>query len=74
MDHFSSIVGPSHVITDPHELEPYNVDWLRLGRGQGPLVLRPETTGEVSKILSYCNERRFVCVCCMPFSNSSILS
>jgi FAD/FMN-containing dehydrogenase len=62
VDHFSSIVGPSHVITDPHELEPYNVDWLRLGRGQGPLVLRPETTDEVSKILKHCNERRLAVV------------
>jgi FAD/FMN-containing dehydrogenase len=50
------------VITDPHELEPYNVDWLRLGRGQGPLVLRPETTDEVSKILKHCNERRLAVV------------
>ena len=56
--YFTSVVGHSNVLTDPHELEPYNVDWLRLGRGQSKVVLKPVSTEEVSKILSYCNERR----------------
>lgn len=31
---FQSIIGKDHVITDEHDLEFYNIDWMRSVRGQ----------------------------------------
>ncbi|KAM5271025.1 D-2-hydroxyglutarate dehydrogenase, mitochondrial isoform 1-T4 [Hipposideros larvatus] len=53
---FERIV-PGRVITDPEELEPSNVDWLRTLRGCSKVLLRPRTSEEVSHILRYCHER-----------------
>jgi (R)-2-hydroxyglutarate---pyruvate transhydrogenase len=39
------------------DLEGYNADWMRKYRGQARLVLKPESTEQVSKILKYCNEQ-----------------
>lgn len=50
-------VVPGRVITDPEELEPPNVDWLRTVRGSSKVLLRPRTTQEVAHILRYCHER-----------------
>lgn len=38
------------------EIAKYNVDWTKQYRGSSNLVLRPQTTSEVSSILQYCNE------------------
>lgn len=48
---------PDRVITDPDLLESSNVDWLKTVRGFSELLLRPQTTEEVSQILKYCNRR-----------------
>uniref|UniRef100_A0A8D3DRE3 D-2-hydroxyglutarate dehydrogenase, mitochondrial n=2 Tax=Scophthalmus maximus TaxID=52904 RepID=A0A8D3DRE3_SCOMX len=50
-------VLPGRTITDPDLLESSNVDWLRSVRGSSEVLLRPQTTEEVSQILSYCNSR-----------------
>jgi len=39
-------------------LEKYNVDWTGHYRGFAPIVVRPQSTEEVSRILRYCSERR----------------
>lgn len=39
-------------------LEKYNVDWTGHYRGFSSIVVRPESTKEVSRILSYCHKRR----------------
>eukprot|EP00536_Pseudo-nitzschia_multiseries_P015538 jgi/Psemu1/263030/estExt_Genewise1Plus.C_9060007 len=39
-------------------LEKYNVDWTGHYRGFSSIVVRPNSTDEVSRILSYCNEHR----------------
>lgn len=39
-------------------LEKYNVDWTGHYRGFSSIVVRPESTEEVSCILKYCNEHR----------------
>uniref|UniRef100_A0AAX7U071 D-2-hydroxyglutarate dehydrogenase, mitochondrial n=1 Tax=Astatotilapia calliptera TaxID=8154 RepID=A0AAX7U071_ASTCA len=44
-------------IVDPDLVEPSNVDWLKSVRGSSEVLLRPQTTEEVSQILSYCNSR-----------------
>uniref|UniRef100_A0A674F314 D-2-hydroxyglutarate dehydrogenase, mitochondrial n=1 Tax=Salmo trutta TaxID=8032 RepID=A0A674F314_SALTR len=47
---FSKII-PGRTITDPDILETSNVDWLK------SVLLRPQTTEDVSQILGYCNSR-----------------
>ncbi|XP_064929111.1 D-2-hydroxyglutarate dehydrogenase, mitochondrial isoform X2 [Columba livia] len=54
---FFERVLPGRVVTDPEELKPFNVDWLRSVRGCSQLMLKPQTTAEVSQILRYCYER-----------------
>ena len=39
-------------------LEKYNVDWTGHYRGFAAIVARPQSTEEVSRIMSYCNDRR----------------
>ncbi|XP_041729434.2 D-2-hydroxyglutarate dehydrogenase, mitochondrial [Coregonus clupeaformis] len=53
---FSKII-PGRTITDPDILEASNVDWLKSVRGFSEVLLRPQTTEEVSQILGYCNSR-----------------
>ncbi|NWY58692.1 D2HDH protein, partial [Chionis minor] len=48
---------PGRVVTDPEELKPFNVDWLKSVRGCSKLLLKPQTTAEVSQVLRYCYER-----------------
>uniref|UniRef100_A0A4W6E6S9 D-2-hydroxyglutarate dehydrogenase n=1 Tax=Lates calcarifer TaxID=8187 RepID=A0A4W6E6S9_LATCA len=48
---------PGRTITDPDLLESSNVDWLKTVKGSSEVLLRPQTTEEVSQILSYCNSR-----------------
>ena len=43
---------------DDTSLEKYNVDWTGHYRGSSSIVVRPESTKEVSRILSYCHKRR----------------
>uniref|UniRef100_A0A8B9US03 D-2-hydroxyglutarate dehydrogenase, mitochondrial n=1 Tax=Anas zonorhyncha TaxID=75864 RepID=A0A8B9US03_9AVES len=48
---------PGRALTEPAALEPCNVDWLRSVRGSSTLLLKPQTTAEVSQVLRYCSER-----------------
>ncbi|CAH1117954.1 unnamed protein product [Phaedon cochleariae] len=52
---FKDLLG-DRTITDLHELEKYNQEWMRCVRGYSALALKPKTTGEVSEILKYCND------------------
>ncbi|XP_029350434.1 D-2-hydroxyglutarate dehydrogenase, mitochondrial isoform X1 [Echeneis naucrates] len=54
---FFKKILPGRTITDPDLLESSNVDWLKTVRGSSEVLLRPQTTEEVSQILSYCNSR-----------------
>ncbi|KAG7509716.1 D-2-hydroxyglutarate dehydrogenase, mitochondrial [Solea senegalensis] len=56
LDFFRKVL-PGRTITDPDLLESSNVDWLKTVRGSSEVLLRPQTTEEVSQILSYCNSR-----------------
>ncbi|KAF2402920.1 hypothetical protein EJ06DRAFT_472075 [Trichodelitschia bisporula] len=44
------------------DIEPFNTDWMRKYRGHCKLVLKPETTEQVSKILKYCNDKSLAVV------------
>ncbi|XP_051046809.1 D-2-hydroxyglutarate dehydrogenase, mitochondrial isoform X2 [Phodopus roborovskii] len=48
---------PGRVVTDPEQLEACNVDWLRSVRGSSKVLLRPQTSEEVSQILRHCCKR-----------------
>ncbi|KAM4723550.1 D-2-hydroxyglutarate dehydrogenase, mitochondrial [Anableps anableps] len=50
-------VLPGRVITDPDLVESSNEDWLKSVRGSSEVLLRPQTTKEVSQILGYCHSR-----------------
>ena len=66
--HFRKILGSdsavieslSHDATD--DIEPFNSDWMRKYRGHTKLVLKPETTEQVSKILKFCNDNMLAVV------------
>jgi FAD/FMN-containing dehydrogenase len=54
--HLRSLVGPSGYLDQPADIEPYLVDHRKLYHGATALVLRPDSTDQVSRILSACNE------------------
>ncbi|XP_071422786.1 D-2-hydroxyglutarate dehydrogenase, mitochondrial isoform X2 [Pithys albifrons albifrons] len=54
---FFERVMPGRVVTGEEEVKPFNVDWLKSVRGCSQLVLKPQTTAEVSQVLRYCHER-----------------
>ncbi|TPX30392.1 hypothetical protein SmJEL517_g06042 [Synchytrium microbalum] len=58
---FKSILpSPGSVLTS--DLDSYNTDWIKKYRGHSKVVLRPSSTQEVSKILSYCNKQNIAVV------------
>ncbi|XP_053701919.1 D-2-hydroxyglutarate dehydrogenase, mitochondrial isoform X1 [Synchiropus splendidus] len=56
VDFFKTVL-PGRVVTDPDLLESSNVDWLKSVKGSSEVLLRPQTTEEVSQILRFCNSR-----------------
>lgn len=61
INYFSNLLD-GRVVTDEHDLEAHNIDWLNMLRGQSRIMVKPKTTQEVSLILKYCNERK-IAVC-----------
>ncbi|MCB1519618.1 MAG: FAD-binding oxidoreductase [Hyphomicrobiaceae bacterium] len=55
---FAEIVGPGHALTDAGEQAAYLREWRDRYVGTTPLVLRPGSTEEVSRILALANEAR----------------
>ncbi|WP_018698004.1 FAD-binding oxidoreductase [Amorphus coralli] len=53
---FSDIVGERYALADPADQEPYLTEWRRLYHGRAPLVLRPGSVEEVSRILALASE------------------
>jgi FAD/FMN-containing dehydrogenase len=58
----TAIVGEQHAIRDPALMDGYMREWRQIWHGRSPLVLRPSSTDEVSRILSLANETRTVIV------------
>ena len=52
------IVGPQGYLEQAADVEPFLVDHRKLYRGATPLVLRPDSTEQVSAIMRLCNEAR----------------
>ncbi|CAL8110447.1 unnamed protein product [Orchesella dallaii] len=68
---FREKLGQHRVVTEQSDLAGYNVDWLRIVRGSGTVVLKPKTTEEISIILKYCNERNLAV--CPQAGNTSLV-
>ncbi len=49
-------VGARGFTTEPAELAPHLEEWRSKYRGQSPLLLKPDTTAQVSDILRICHE------------------
>ena len=47
---------PGSVLTESDDIEPYNTDWTKHYLGTSSIVLRPQSTQEVSSILRYCHQ------------------
>ena len=53
---FESIVGKQNCITNPGTIKTYLEDWRGAHVGSTPIVLLPNSTGEISKIIQICCE------------------
>ena len=53
-----SFTKRKNVLSELEELKPYETDGLTAYKQTPMLVVLPETTQEVSKILSYCNKKK----------------
>lgn len=61
LEFFKSIL-PNGVVTDTSDLEMFNEDWMHKYRGQSKVMLKPQNTEQVSKILAHCNARKLAVV------------
>jgi len=57
---FRKVVGESGVVQDVDQLNHLNQDWMKHYKGTSTLALFPKEASTVSKIVSYCNEKKFV--------------
>ncbi|AOW02430.1 YALI0C06446p [Yarrowia lipolytica CLIB122] len=62
IEHFKTILPENGLVTDVEDIEMFNTDWMRKFRGQTQLVLKPTSAEQVSKILSYCNDKKLAVV------------
>jgi FAD/FMN-containing dehydrogenase len=66
--HFKDLLGSQSAVIDgvnadaADDIEPFNMDWMRKYRGHTKLVLKPQTTKEVSQVLQYCNANKLAVV------------
>ncbi|GAM82279.1 hypothetical protein ANO11243_002580 [Dothideomycetidae sp. 11243] len=68
VEYFRRVLGTDVAVIDgvtkdsSADLEGHNADWMRKYRGHSKLVLSPNSTEQVSKILKYCNEKKLAVV------------
>jgi len=58
LDQLRSIVGVAGYLESTADIAPFLTDHRKLFRGNTPLVLRPASTDEVSRILKVCNHNK----------------
>ncbi len=56
LNRLAAVVGEKHAIRDAVQMDGYMREWRQIWHGRSPLVLRPSSTDEVSRILSIANE------------------
>lgn len=62
LEYFRTILPSNSIITDTHDLEPFNNCFRKLDRGHSQLALLPNSTEQISKILRYCNDKKIAVV------------
>lgn len=62
ISYFSSILQPHELITEQTELDQHNTDWKKNYKGNSSLMLRPNSTEKISKIMKYCNDKNLAVV------------
>jgi hypothetical protein len=58
VNYLRSILGENGVLNDQSMISQFNEDWTRKYKGKSELVLRPKSTEQISKIITYCNQRK----------------
>jgi FAD/FMN-containing dehydrogenase len=58
LDRLAAVVGERYAIRDEAEMAGYMREWREVWFGRSPLVLRPATTEDVSRILAIASETR----------------
>ena len=58
LNRLAAVVGEKHAIRNAAEMDGYMREWRQIWTGRSPLVLRPASTAEVSRILAIANETR----------------
>ena len=58
LNRLAAVVGEAHAIRNAAEMDGYMREWRQIWTGRSPLVLRPGSTEEVSRILTIANETR----------------
>jgi FAD/FMN-containing dehydrogenase len=58
LDRLAAVVGEAHALREPAAMDGYMREWRQIWHGRSPLVLRPASTEEVSRILAIANETR----------------
>jgi hypothetical protein len=63
--HFRSFLAPQSVLStlgpnaaESSDLDQFNSDWMGKYKGRSRVVLKPQSTDEVSRIMKHCWERR----------------
>ena len=62
LSYFNSFLQPHELITDSNELDHHNMDWKKTIKGNSSLLLKPNSTDKISKILKYCNDKNLAVV------------
>lgn len=58
LNRLAAVVGEKYAIRDEAGMTAYMTEWRQIWQGRSPLVLRPGSTEEVSRILAIANETR----------------
>ena len=56
IDHLKQIVGDPNALDREEEIHPFLEDWRGQIKGSTPLILFPENTDDVQKIVRYCHQ------------------
>ena len=56
LNRLAAVVGEKHAIRDAVQMDGYLREWRQIWHGRSPLVLRPASTDEVSRLLAIANE------------------
>ncbi len=56
IDRLRELLGPSGILTDSADTDPYCEDWRRIYHGRTPAVLRPANTTELAGAVRLCAE------------------